>query len=279
MQIYKIISFVAAVVVSISVCACEEREGNVNDNHIYKDRATVKSTVIQTDGPIEPPHPVSLTVIIDAGHGFDDGGSQPPLLEGGEAEVTLRAALALKEKLTDAGIGVVLTHDGAHFPSVSDICYGADNFGVEYDVSKMVDNNIFSPYERVIYGNVLASQLRNCIFISLHTNSYEDPSVGGLSIDYHAGNPNRESLAVFSRLFKETVASELGKETVIFEDSYDEAFIVTKYNSIPSVLIEMGYGTNRQDANDLMSDEWIDSFCTVLTECVVKHFKEGGEAR
>lgn len=275
MQIYKIISFVAAVVVSISVCACEERESETDKTYVYRDRTMENSSETAPNEPILPPHPVILTVIIDAGHGFDDGGSQPPMLDCGESEVTMRAALILKEKLQDAGIGVVLTHDGKHFPSVGDICYGADNFGVEYDASKMVDNNIFSPYERVIYGNVLASQLRNCIFISLHTNSYEDPTVGGLSIDYHAGNPNRESLAEFSRLFKDAVAADLGKETVIFEDSYDDAFIVTKYNTIPSMLIEMGYGTNHDDAKDLMSDEWINSFCTVLCECVVKHFKEG----
>ena len=275
MKIYRIISVITAIFLSFAVSSCEVTEDEADDTPVYKNRVSETHGDTENNEPISYPHPVSLTVIIDAGHGFDDGGSQPPMLEGGESEVTLRAALALKEKLTNAGIGVVLTHDGTHFPSVKDICYGADNFGVEYDVSKMVDNNVFSPYERVIYGNVLASQLRNCIFISLHTNSYEDPSVCGLSIDYHAGNPNRESLADFSQIFRDTVALELGKETVIFEDSYDDAFIVTKYNTIPSMLIEMGYGTNPADAKDLMSDEWINSFCDVLAKCIVKHFKEG----
>lgn len=274
---YKLILVMAAVMFCLAVCACEERESTVDSSHVYRDKDTQKAVETE-EAPISPPHSVELTVIIDAGHGFDDGGSQPPLLESGESEVTMRAALVLREKLQDAGMGVILTHNGKQFPSVSEICYGADNFGVEYDVSKMVDNNIFSPYERVIYGNVLASQLRNCIFISLHTNSYEDSAVGGLSIDYHAGNPNRESLAAFSQLFRDAVASELGKETAIFEDSYNDAFIVTKYNTIPSMLIEMGYGTNPADAKDLMSDEWINSFCSVLTQCIVKHFKEGGGA-
>lgn len=273
MKMYRLILVLAAALFCLLICSCEKKESRAEDGN-ETEQSTVK-TSIHTD--IRVPAASSLTVIIDPGHGFDDPGSCPKYLSGSEAEVTLRAANILKAKLEEAGIGVVLTHDGRRFPSVDEICAAADNYGIEYDREKMIDNNIFSPYERVIYENIMAAQFRNCIFISLHTNSYEDASVSGLSIDYHAENPNLEQLRDFSALFRDSVAIDLGKECTVFEDSYDEAFIVTKYTGIPSVLIEMGYGSNKQDGRDLMSDEWLYEFCTVLSKCIIIQYKEGAK--
>lgn len=211
----------------------------------------------------------SFTVIIDPGHGFDDPGSHPEFIYCDEAEITLRAAMILKDKLNKAGIKTVLTHDGERFPSVREITSAADKYNIEYDKEKMNDNNIFSAYERVIYSNILTRELGNCFFVSLHTNSIKDsPSTCGLAIDYYKNSPYSAVLDRFCNDFSSRVSTELSKKTVIFSDDTKESYIVNKYCLSPSVLIEMGYGSNMQDGSDLMNSVWLERFCDVLSKCI-----------
>ena len=215
------------------------------------------------------PQKSSVTVIIDPGHGFDDPGSTPSALGCHESEITLRAARLVVHKLSQMGITAVLTHNGESFPSCNSLCSAAERFGVDYDPSKMVDNNIFSAYERSVYENILAKQLGNCFFVSLHSNSFpDDSSVSGMSVDYYEGNPQADKLGSFCRLFKDVMNENMGKAVTIFKDNHEMAYIVTKYTEVPSVLIEMGYGTNKQDAADLRSAEWLENFAEGLSKCI-----------
>lgn len=216
--------------------------------------------------------PSSFTVIIDPGHGFDDPGSHPEFIYSDEANITLRAALLLRDMLKKSGIKTVLTHDGERFPSVKEIIASADKYNVEYDEEKLNDNDVFSAYERVIYSNILAKELGNCFFVSLHTNSIEDsPSTCGLAIDYYKNSPYNAVLDRFCSDFSDRVSAELGKKTVIFSDDTEEAYIVNKYCLSPSVLIEMGYGSNRQDGSDLMNSVWLEQFCDMLAKCIAEN--------
>lgn len=213
--------------------------------------------------------PAVFTVIIDPGHGFGDPGSHPEFLYSDEAVITLKAAKSLQSALNARGIKTVLTHDGEKFPSVREICAAADKYNIDYDAGKMNDNDVFNAYERVIYSNVLTKEISNCFFVSLHTNSVENsPSTCGLSIDYYDESPYRSALSNFSEAFQIKVGSELGKKTKVFADNTKEAYIVNKYCLSPSVLIEMGYGSNASDGSDLMNEAWIDRFAAVLAELI-----------
>lgn len=211
-----------------------------------------------------------LTVIIDAGHGFGDPGSQPSLLGCDEAEVTFGASLLLQKKLTEQGIASVLLHDGKSFPSCDEICSEADSLGVDYEADKMRDDAVFSAYERSIYANIIKKRTPEAryFYISLHTNSFEDSGVSGLSADYWGGSRCSAVLGDFCTSFKKAAEDSLKKETAVWKDSWEEAFIVTKYADMPSVLIEMGYGTNPRDAADLKSERWMSEFASLLSRLV-----------
>ena len=43
---------------------------------------------------------------------------------------------------------------------------------------------------------------------------------------------------------------------------------MTKYADMPSVLIEMGYGTNPRDAADLKSEKWLSEFTSLLSRLI-----------
>lgn len=211
-----------------------------------------------------------ITVCIDPGHGFGDVGCGPALLNAYEYEITLSVAKLLQKKLEDKGVTVILTHDGKSFPAASDITAKADKYNLEYKPENMVDNDVFSAYERVIYENVLDRQTKGGLdlFVSLHVNSIENAAhISGMSIDYCEDNPNKEFLSAFSKLLEKTyLDAQLTSKFTIFEDTYEDSFIVTKYTQVPSVLIEMGYSTNEKDAADLRSESWQDRFAALLAE-------------
>lgn len=211
-----------------------------------------------------------FTVCIDPGHGFGDVGCGPALMNAYEYEVTLSVAKLLQKKLEDKDVTVILTHDGKSFPAASEITAKADKYNLEYKPENMVDNDVFSAYERVIWENVLDRQTNGGLdlFVSLHVNSIEDAAqVSGMSIDYCEDNPNTVFLRAFSKLLEKAyLDAKLTDNFTIFEDSYEDSFIVTKYTQVPSVLIEMGYSTNTTDAKNLRSESWQDKFAALLAE-------------
>ena len=234
-----------------------------------------KPEVVTTEKPAyTPPRAQSLTVIIDPGHGFDDVGSEPEYLSMPECALTLQAAKKLEAALSERGIFAILTHDGLTFPSVETLKAQAKKYGVDYKPEKLEDNGIFSAYERQVYENILAAELGNCIFVSLHTNSIENhPDVSGLTVDYCVENPTAPELERFCRSLQAALWSEMGAPLTIYADSTDDSFIVTKSTAIPSVLIEMGYGSNAADAANLQSDPWMTQFASVLADVIAEEFE------
>ncbi|MBQ7160654.1 MAG: N-acetylmuramoyl-L-alanine amidase [Clostridia bacterium] len=216
----------------------------------------------------------SLTVIIDPGHGFGDPGSQPAFLKVPEKELTMKTARYLKEELEKRGADVVLTHDGTSYPDENEIMRLADSLGIEYEPEKIkAGNNVFSAYERMIYEQILEKRYDNCFFISLHTNSVEDaPEKKGSVIDWCADNPEAAGMWDLANDLTDRLHTDLGVKLTISEDSYDMAFIVTKRVEMPAVLLELGYGSNREDAEKLQSEAFLLDYAKVLAEVIVGTF-------
>lgn len=206
-------------------------------------------------------------VLLDAGHGFRDIGCDTDLMEGTEAEVTLAVTLKLKAELEKRGIEVILTHDGESFPTAETVKDLADKAGVEYVGEDIIENDIFSAYERAIYSASIAEKEGIDLFLSLHVNSIENnPDISQYEIDYYKGNPYSTSLAVLA----ESLSGKLDNKTKIFADDYENAFLVTKHGTHPSMLLEMGYATNERDAENLNSEKWRADFANTLADEIVK---------
>lgn len=239
---------------------------------------TPESTVEQTPADADFPRTGkdNITVCIDAGHGFGDVGCGPAFIDAYEYEITLLMAKLLQDKLEQEGITVILTHDGKTFPASGEITSQADQYGLTYKPENMVDNDVFSAYERVIWENVLDRQTDGGLdlFVSLHVNAIEDhPQASGMSIDYCEDNPSLLFLRGFSKdLKKAYLDAGLTESFTVFEDSYEDSFIVTKYTEVPSVLIEMGYSTNTEDAKKLRNETWQDQFASLLCERICYAF-------
>lgn len=202
-------------------------------------------------------------IVLDPGHGLGDPGCESDYLEGTEAQTVLEITLLLKEKLEAGGWIVHLTHDGVEYPSASELGALADQYALDYRADRILEDGYYSPYERTVYASICNAMEPLTLFLSLHVNALpEEPQVSRCEIYYCGENPylaELDSLAL-------SLAGALGEGTRTEASGYDEAFITTKYVTFPSILIEMGYATNPQDAENLGDSVWRESFCDTLVE-------------
>lgn len=255
--ICKLLSLVLSVLLLMT--GCRVIESDIDGNGDTTDAAAEAIVYPKGDG--------RMVVCLDAGHGFRDIGCDTDLLLGTEAEVNLAVTLLVKDALEKKGIEVILTHDGKTYPSAEKIKSLADGAGVEYIAEDIIENDVFSAYERGIYTSAIAEKEGIDLFISLHVNSIENnPEISRYEIDYYKGNPYAAALGELA----ETLSGRLDNETVIYADPLEEAFLVTKTGTHPSVLIEMGYATNERDSANLNSEIWRKNFANTLAECVLE---------
>lgn len=179
-------------------------------------------------------------VCIDPGHGFDDPGAESDKLNGqSERDVTLAVALLLADELRARGVTVILTHDGETFPVT------AEDDG----------DGVFRPQERVAFAQTQPIDL----FVSLHCDSFpSDESVHGTRI-YYASDVAAGSASALAAGGVGTAVDAVfpaAKKCLLKPMTGDGAYYVLRKSAVPSILIEMGFITNPEDAASLISPSW-----------------------
>lgn len=217
-----------------------------------------------------------VTVLLDAGHGFDDIGCKYDYLGGlSESDLTLTYVSLIKNELEALGFTVLLTHDGESFPSFSELCSLAEKNGVDFDKEKMKDNNVFDAYERTVYANILAKSTEIDFMLSLHVNANADSDkCEGFEIDYCAENASSDvTKFIFSSICDSLEKEFAGRKLKKFADSWDDSFIVTKYVSMPSVLLETGFASTESEAKLLTDASWQSRLASAVA-CGIKNYFE-----
>ena len=177
-----------------------------------------KSAAIYTDaGLVGTELPDSAVVIvIDAGHGGFDGGATGANTCVSEAELNLDVAQKLKSELTARGFYVIMTRET---PSA-------------LAESKSEDMRIRSRIMNIAEADLV---------ISIHMNKFTDSTVSGPMVFYMKNSDEGKTLAecVMSGICAETGRP---KRHVNPEDLF-----VLREPKCPSVLVECGFLSNRQD--------------------------------
>lgn len=94
----------------------------------------------------------------------------------------------------------------------------------------------------------IANQLGADLFISLHGNTYEDSSVSGTETYYY----HEDSLFLAEILQKHMVQTSGFRDRGVKK----EDFFVLKDSNMPAALIEMGYLTNPQEENEMLTEDF-----------------------
>ena len=175
----------------------------------------------------------SKTIILDAGHGGEDGGasSADGLLE---KELNLALALTMRDILVANGFDVILTRD-------SDALLYDRNVNFQ-GRKKMLD---------MAARLKIANDAPNAVFVSLHMNTYPHPSCKGVQVWYSANNTLSNDLA---KSIHQTTQELLQPENDRPIKQSGSSIYLLHHLECPAVLVECGFLSNPAEAA-LLGDE------------------------
>ncbi|WP_338452777.1 N-acetylmuramoyl-L-alanine amidase [Niallia oryzisoli] len=180
----------------------------------------VSTTYLKMDSDTSNSNPTNNVlenqiIVLDAGHGGKDPGTAGNSML--EKDITLDVIELLEKKVKAAGANVILTRDSDTYPTLDDRVKIANQNGAD-------------------------------IFVSVHVNS--GPSTASGTETYYDTSKNPQSEE------SKKLASEIHKQIVSLLGMNDrgiknEEFKVITYTKMPSVLVELGFVTNTEDAKKL----------------------------
>ena len=174
-------------------------------------------------------------IIIDAGHGGEDGGAVGA--DGtNEKDINLEIALKLNEILTVMGYEtrMVRTTDIS-------ICEG--------DCKTLREKKVSDIRNRT----AIMEEYENCLYISVHQNKYEDSSIWGAQTFYSPNNEQSKTLAQFIQSSIATALQPDNKRQI--KQSGTSIYVL--YNAAkPAVMVECGFISNRKELSQLKSEEY-----------------------
>lgn len=197
--------------------------------------------------------PLPYTVVIDAGHGGEDGGTQSATgLE--EKTVNLEIAHMLDTMLRTAGIPTVMTR-------TEDILLydrNADYKGHK----KMLD---------LAARRQIAEDTEGAIFISIHMNAFPEEKYRGLQVFYSPHDTQSQVLAQTvqtetKRLLQPDNQRKIKKAT-------SSIYLLDRLHC-PAILIECGFLSNPEEAAHLGTEEYRKQLAFVLFCAVMSHISE-----
>ncbi len=204
---------------------------------------------------VPPPGGPLRTIVLDPGHGGRDPGTRNPDLGLTEKEMTLDVAFRLRDILEAEGYRVVLTRE---------------------------DDTYVTLEQRATIANRIEADL----FISIHFNAVDDPSVSGtetfiLTPRYHrsTGQNTRRSwdreehsgnrFDHWNAVFGYYVQRQLLHDLRTFDRGIKRArFSVLREVSCPAVLVEAGYLSHPREARRIGSSEYRDLLARSLAAAV-----------
>ena len=191
------------------------------------------------------------TVIIDAGHGGEDGGAIG--IDGTlEKDLNLAIALELEEMLRAEGIKTRLTRD-------TDILL--------YD-----RNSNFQGHKKsqdMAARLAISEEYENAVFISIHMNSFSQSKYKGLQVYYSTNSPLSAELA---QIIQQSVTKNLQSDNQRKIKPSQSGIYLLENITHPTVLIECGFLSNSEDCKNLNSSDYRHRLCVTVFSAILSYF-------
>jgi N-acetylmuramoyl-L-alanine amidase len=198
---------------------------------------TIPVPAPETNNPPEfSPRPRNgrLVVVVDAGHGGKDPGA---IGVGGlkEVDVILPIARQVEALLERQGVQVVMTRKDDYF----------------VDLQPRV---------------TMAERANADLFVSIHANSIGGrPDVQGVETYYYSSG-GRLARSIHNSILQATDAKDRGVRQA--------RFYVLRKSSMPSVLVEVGFVTNRQEAAKLGSPDYQSQMAQAIARGILQYIQQ-----
>ena len=195
--------------------------------------------MFEGNAPLPPPPPPERMIIVDAGHGGMDGGTQGNGLL--EKEWALKIAQALAEDLQQRGFEVRMTREDDTTLELSD-------------------------------RTEIANEQTNHLLVSVHLNYSADPSVSGIETFYSTTQSLSTTAAIRNEfdappgaqlvdLRSELLATAVQENVVQVTGAHNrkkkqQGFYVLRNSIAPAVLVECGFVSNQQEAEHIVKSSY-----------------------
>lgn len=174
------------------------------------------------------------TIVIDPGHGGSDSGALSANQKAEEKTYTLIFAKQLAAKLQKAGSRVYLTRNSDKYVSLS-------------------------------ARPQLAEQVHATIFISIHFNSSATANTAsGITTYYYHKKDGSLTLA-------QSIASKFNHQSLDNRGVEFGDFLVIRNNTLPAVLLELGYINNNYDLKQIKNASYQDQTTTAVVSGLKKY--------
>lgn len=191
-------------------------------------------------------------IILDAGHGGEDGGT---IGKNGVYEKDLNLKIA--EEIND--LAVLCGYDTVLTRSEDVLLYdrNVDYKGRKKALDLIARVNIAKKYE-------------NAIFISIHMNAFPDSKYSGLQVYYSKNHPDSKLIAdEIQNTVKSTLQNNNNRKT----KQADSSIFVLDNISIPSVLVECGFLSNDKECELLASEDYQKKLALLIFSSVSKYIE------
>ncbi len=205
----------------------------------------------------EPEKKSPITVIIDAGHGGEDGGtsSASGLCE---KDINLDLSVTLCEMLTLGGVNVVMTRT---------------------DDRLLYDRNIdFRGRKKILdlaARHSIEQETENAIFISIHMNAFTDPRYSGLQVWYSPNHPDSSEIA--GRIQENTQKHLQPENHRKIKKAGSDIYLLDRATS-PAVLVECGFLSNVEEAKKLGSSEYRQKLAFIMFSSIMQYISLHSES-
>ncbi len=181
------------------------------------------------------PERKKFCVVLDAGHGGEDGGA----VSGSgiyEKDLNLAITKKLATLLETNGVEVVMTR-------TEDILLYDRN--VDYHGRKKALD--------LAARRKIAEETPDCLFVSIHMNAYPLPQYSGLQVWY---SPHHETSRLVAQQIQNEIQTYLQPQNNRKIKSATAAIYLLHHLQCPAVLVECGFLSNPQEAELLSNEEY-----------------------
>ena len=214
------------------------------------------TAVVLCVGVLASPRTVSavedtIRIVLDAGHGGIDGGVTGKETKAKESDINLAITYKLKDALEGLGFEIVLTR------KTEGGLYGTATKGFKKrDMQKRRE---------------IIEEVKPSMVISLHQNFYPTKNTRGGQVFYDKKNAGGGRLAL---LLQKEINILYVKEGARARNAASAEFYMLQCSDCPSVLVECGFLSNRQDEALLTSEAWQKTFADTLAAGVMGYFSD-----
>lgn len=191
----------------------------------------------------------SKTIAIDPGHGgFDPG--KVGTTEVYEKKINLQISLKLRDYLEQSGAFVIMTR-------TEDVDLDGD------DEKQSKRKDMVNRVEKV--NNSGAD-----ILVSIHQNAFPQPQVKGAQVFYHNQSDKGKLLAQTIQKSIKTYADSENKRVA----KHNSDYYVLRVTKSPSVIVECGFLTNREEEAKLNTDKYQEEIAWSIYIGIVDYFQQ-----